>query len=223
MFLFIRSCCFVFIVFEGIDGCGKTTQSRRLSRWLRDRVGEQGVVATFEPGDWPGGARMREMLLGGDFKSAWSEFFIFMADRCEHVERVVAPALREHRIVVSDRYTPSTIAYQIYGSSGLPADAAGRVSRLPAEIGLPEPDVVVWLDVGVETARERLGSRTKRDSFDARGAEFFRRVRDGYRALSNAPGGSRWVTVDASGDEDDVFAEVAARLEPLLLDMPPCR
>lgn len=219
----------MFIVLEGIDGCGKTTQSRRLVKWLRDRVRE--VVATFEPGDWPGGARVRELLLGGCFESAWSEFFLFIADRCEHVERVVAPALRAGKVVVSDRYNPSTIAYQIYGNPNLSDEVRRRVSRLPSEIGLPEPDVVVWLDIDVETAHARLGSREKRDAFDARGADFFRRVRDGYDALSRESG-ARWVTVDASGDEDAVFARVAAALEPLLADKaglaaekdcPPCR
>ena len=213
----------MFIVLEGIDGCGKTTQSRRLAGWLRDRVGGENVVATFEPGDWPGGARMREMLLGGDFESPWSEFFIFMADRCEHVERVVAPALRAGKIVVSDRYNPSTIAYQIYGNPNLADGVRRRFAQLPAEIGLPEPDVVVWLDVDLETAHERLGSRAKRDSFEARGADFFRRVRDGYAALSREPGGARWVAVDASRDEDEVWADVASAIEPFVKDRAPCR
>ncbi len=212
----------MFIVLEGIDGCGKTTQSRRLVEWLRDRAHGREVVATFEPGDWPGGPRVREMLLGGDFESAWSEFFLFMADRCEHACRVITPALRAGKIVVSDRYNPSTIAYQIYGNPNLPDETRRRVSCLPSEIGLPEPDVVVWLDIDVETAHARLGSREKRDAFDARGEDFFRRVRGGYEALSNEPG-ARWVTVDASQDEDAVFAHVVSALEPLLEDYFSCR
>ena len=213
----------MFIVLEGIDGCGKTTQSRRLVEWLRGCNAAREVIATFEPGDWPGGGRVREMLLGGNFESAWSEFFIFMADRCEHVERVVTPALHAQKIVVSDRYNPSTIAYQIYGNPNLTDETRRRIARLPSEIGLPEPDVVVWLDIDVETAHARLGSREKRDSFDARGADYFRRVRDGYRALACEPGGARWITVDASKDEDEVWASVISALEPILKDRLPCR
>lgn len=206
----------MFIVLEGIDGCGKTTQSVKLAERLAERLGSGRVVRTYEPGDWRGGARIREFLLNTDFASAWSEFFLFMTDRCEHVARVIEPALADGCVVISDRYNPSTVAYQIYGNANLPEDTARKLTELPYLIGLPEPDVVVLLDIDVAEARRRLESRGKGNLFDARGDEFFERVRGGYAAMMAEPGKTEWIVVDTSADKDEIAAEIARRLEPIL-------
>lgn len=208
----------MFIVLEGIDGCGKTTQSEKIAEWLGERLGRDRVVRTFEPGDWPGGERVRELLLGVGFASAWSEFFLFMADRCEHVARVIAPALAEGCTVVSDRYNQSTVAYQLYGNGLVPEGAQRDLAMLQSLAGLPEPDVVVLLDIEVGEAKKRLASRGKADSFDARGEDFFERVRGGYSVMMREAGRSAWIKVDASGDEDAVFSAITRRLEPILTE-----
>lgn len=208
----------MFIVLEGIDGCGKTTQADRLMIWLEERFPNQGVLRTCEPGGWPGGAEVREFILGGNFASNWSEFFLFMMDRCEHVARVIAPAARSGSIVISDRYTPSTLAYQILGDPHLPRETAAYILQLPGRVGLPDPDVVFLFDIDVETAAARLDTRTKRDAFDARGPEYFERVRKGYDILMNGASGGRWIKIDARGSEDEVFEALTAHMESILAE-----
>lgn len=206
----------LFIVIEGIDGCGKTTQSHMLAEWLRGRVGDREVVETFEPGGWEGGDRSRFFLLGQGYEDSLAEFFSFLSDRCEHAARVITPALNAGHVVVCDRYNPSTIAYQIYGNSMISDDVRSRVLRLPFEIGLPEPDIVVLLDIDPALARMRLTDRGRGDAFESRGEEFFRRVKDGYEALAATAGRTQWISVDASAPEGDVFGAIADQLAPLI-------
>lgn len=207
----------MFVVLEGIDGCGKTTQSNRINRWLADAFGEGRVVHTYEPGGWEGGAVVRDFVLNGRFSSKWSAFFLFLMDRCEHVERVIVPALRSGKIVLSDRYTPSTMAYQILSDPSIPPSAKNYLMQLSSQIGLPDPDIVLWLDIPAGTGRERIASRCKRDQFDMRDGDFFERVRAGYEQMMNdADEKSVWVRIDASMPEMNVFEEIKGRLGPML-------
>lgn len=206
----------MFIVLEGIDGCGKTTQADNLTKWLAERLGASRVLRTFEPGDWSGGRDFRSFILDHDFQDAWSEFFMFMADRCEHVARTVRPALENDGIVVCDRYMPSTMAYQIYGG-GVSPQTAAYVAGLSRAIDLLEPDIVLWLDADVETAAARLTARGGNNAFDGRGAAYFRNVRDGYaQSMATAPACTKWFRIDAAVSEGDVFAEILRAVEPLL-------
>jgi dTMP kinase len=198
----------MFLVVEGIDGSGKTTQTDRIERMLAEKFGGDVIVRTHEPGGWDGAARAREFVLGGGLTGPWSEFFFFMMDRCEHVERVIRPALSAGKIVVSDRYTPSTLAYQIYGDASISAGAARYAAGISEVIGLPVPDAVFLLDVDVNAAQSRLASRGINDRFDGRGLEFFERVRNGYEKIMESSSG-RWIKVDASREEDAVFADIA--------------
>jgi thymidylate kinase len=115
--------------------------------------------------------------------------------------------------VLSDRYTPSTFAYQILGNSEIGRDAAEYLLRLPGVIGLPEPDVVFWLDIDAGAAEARLSSRGVVNGFDERGRKFFERVRGGYEKLGS---GANWIKIDASLCEDDVFDELSSRISGML-------
>ena len=207
----------MFVVLEGIDGCGKTTQSNRLGRWLEGEFGDERIVRTREPGGWEGGAAVRDFVLNFEFANEWSEFFLFLMDRCEHVARVVAPSLLAGKIVLSDRYMPSTLAYQILSNPSLSPSTKDYLLQLSSRIGLPDPDVVFWLDLPPAAGAERLCSRGKQDSFDMRGERFFERVRAGYAQLMRAAGGkSVWVRVDASRPEAEVFEEIKGSLARML-------
>jgi dTMP kinase len=205
----------MFIVFEGIDGCGKSTQCARVGEWLSERLGRSRVLVTCEPGGWTGGEAVRELVRRGDFSSVWSEFFLFMMDRCEHVSRVISPALTGKKIVLCDRYMSSTLAYQILNSNIITEPVAEKIIGLPELIGLPEPDRTFFLDIDVDTAKDRMASRGNRDRFDERGADFFGRVRAGYERLISG-GGAKWIRVDASMDEESVFAALKGHIERII-------
>ena len=193
----------MFVVLEGGEGSGKSTQAERLAAWLREQGRE--VVLTFEPGDTKMGAQMREMLLHGDAPlGAPAELLLMLADRAQHVEEVIRPALARGAVVVCDRYTPSTLAYQGVGR-GLGVEVIDRLNEVATQ-GV-EPDVVIVLDVSEEVAAARIPGH--QDRLERAGAEFHTRVRAAYRDLAEARG---WIIVDGTGTID----EVAARIEPLV-------
>lgn len=187
-----------FIVFEGGEATGKSTQARLLAHQL-------GAVLTREPGGTELGLRLRELVLapGSARVSSRAEALLLVADRAQHVEEVVLPALREGRHVVCDRFSGSTLAYQGYGRGLAVADLAMMSSW--ASGGL-EPDLVLLLEVdgGVAAAR-RVGDSP--DRMEAEDEPFHTRVRDGYRALAAADPG-RWRMVPGEGPVDEVAARV---------------
>jgi dTMP kinase len=193
-----------FVVLEGGDGSGKSTQVATLAARLRERGDD--VVATFEPGATPAGAAIRAILLGGEARvDALAETLLMAADRAQHVGEVIRPALARGAWVVSDRHLPSSLAYQGV-VRGVGVDVVERVNRLATD-GV-EPDVVVLLDVDDATAAVRRagGDRPARgDRMEREAADFHAAVRAAYRALAAERG---WVVVDASGDRDDVAARV---------------
>jgi dTMP kinase len=189
-----------FVVVEGGEGSGKSTQVQRLAAWLRARGRE--VVVTFEPGDTKMGAQMREVLLHGDAPlDDHAELLLMLADRAQHVAEVIRPALARGAVVVSDRFTPSTLAYQGVGR-GLGVDAVAALDAF-ATGGLV-PDLVVVLDVADAVAEARLPPG--RDRVERAGAAFHAQVRGAYRDLAVARG---WCIVDGSGTPDEVAARVA--------------
>jgi dTMP kinase len=186
-----------FIVFEGGEASGKSTQSIRLARRL-------GGVHTREPGGTAVGASLRTLLLdarttGLDDRA---EALLMAADRAQHVAEVVRPALAAGRHVVSDRYIGSTLAYQGHGR-GLPVVDLRRISAWAA--GDLWPDLIVLLDVPREVSVSR--AREAPDRLEAAGEAFHDRVVRGYRALASADA-SHWVTVDGAAPPDEVEAAV---------------
>ncbi|HXW38239.1 MAG TPA: dTMP kinase [Acidimicrobiales bacterium] len=186
------------IAVEGIDGCGKTTQARRLA----DRL---GALYTFEPGSTELGAELRRMVLGHHPMPIddRTEALIMAADRAQHVAEVVAPALAEGRWVVTDRFGASTLAYQGDGR-GLDLDELQSLVRWAT--GGVVPDLNVLVDVPVEVADARR-SRAESDRIEVSTRAVRGRVADGYRKLAaDDPAG--WAVVDGSRSVEQVAADV---------------
>ena len=198
-----------FIVFEGGDGSGKTTQAKALFR----RLQSQGCPAllTHEPGGTPLGESIRRRLKSRRDVSPLSELFLFAAARAQLVQGVVGPALRDGIIVVCDRYTASTVAYQGYGR-GLDLALIDQVNRT-ATGGL-SPDLIVLLDLPPELTVSRKG-KTVRDVYDAAPLEFHNKVREAYLSQA-AQDPSRWLVLDATRPRRELTGEVWNKVQPLL-------
>ena len=168
----------LFITFEGIDGCGKTTQIELLKNSLEKQG--KNVLLTREPGAKGLGEKLREILLNyeGDVSSN-CESFLFLADRAQHIDTIIKPAIEKGIIVICDRHTDSTVAYQGYGR-GLDLKQIHYLNNI-ATSGI-KPDLTFILDIDVETSLERIGKA--RDRMESAGIEFFNRVRNGYIEIS---------------------------------------
>jgi dTMP kinase len=188
-----------FVVLEGGDASGKSTQARLLAGRLR--AAGRDVVQTFEPGATAAGAAIRAVLLDGDGPiDATTEALLMSGDRAQEIVEVIQPALARGADVVSDRYVPSSLAYQGV-ARGLGVDHVEKLNRW-ATGGL-EPDVVVVLDVDDAVARARrtgLGDR-----LEQAGATFHAAVRDAYRTLAGDRG---WVVLDGNADVEVVAERV---------------
>ncbi|MFE9567507.1 dTMP kinase [Streptomyces sp. NPDC006692] len=199
-----------FIALEGGDGAGKSTQAEALAQWIRAKGHE--VVVTREPGATPMGKRLRSILL--DVSSAGlsnrAEALLYAADRAEHVDSLVRPALERGAIVISDRYIDSSVAYQGAGRDLSPTEIA-RINRW-ATGGLV-PNLTVLLDVSPETARERFTEAP--DRLESEPPEFHGRVRSGFLTLAAADP-ARYLVVDAGQEPEAVTTVVRHRLDQML-------
>ena len=196
----------VFIVLEGGDGCGKSTQAARLVGRLRE-VGRE-VVATREPGATEVGAAIRSLVLGGGDLDPRTEALLIAADRAEHVSRVIRPALDRGAVVVSDRYVPSSLAYQGVGR-GLGVEAVARISAW-ATAGL-EPDLVVVFDVDPAAAAGRRAG--PQDRMEREPDSFRASVLAAYRDLAARFG---WTVLDGTAPVDVVAERVWNIVQPLV-------
>lgn len=164
----------LFITFEGIDGCGKTTQINLLKEYLETKG--YNVLLTREPGAKGLGEKLREILLNYDGEvSSNCESFLFLADRAQHIDTIIKPAIQNGTIVLCDRHTDSTVAYQGYGRK-LNLDQIYQLNKI-ATNGI-EPDITFVLDIDIKTSLQRIGKG--RDRMENSGKEFFERVRNGY-------------------------------------------
>jgi dTMP kinase len=208
-----------FITFEGIDGCGKSTHIASLARYLSSL----GVVhlTTFEPGGTSFGAQVRSLVLSQETAGmgAVAELMLYAADRAEHVRTVIGPALGEGRLVVCDRFTDSSVAFQGYGR-GLDLSLIAELNRI-ATGGL-QPDLTILLDLDPVVAASRLESRIagtaeKRaaDRFDREALDFHSRVRQGYLRLVQAQPG-RIRPIDSSGEPDAVQDRIRSEVQYLV-------
>jgi dTMP kinase len=177
----------VFITFEGMDGSGKTTQMRRLARRLK-REGHT-ILQTAEPGGTEIGAQIRSILLDSknhDF-SATAELLLYFAGRAQNVEELILPALESGTIVLSDRFTDSSLVYQGCGR-GLGSETVLALDRIACR-GL-KPDLTLLIDVDLATSLSRAKARNLRgkrtDRMEEQDAAFYEKVRDAYLALAAA-------------------------------------
>lgn len=194
-----------FVVFEGIDASGKSTQARRVAD-------ERGARFTFEPGDTLLGADLRRWLLDARAPmTAVTESLLMLADRSHHVATVIEPTLAAGRSVVSDRYWASSMAYQGYGRG---VDLARLRAATDLAIGDCRPDVTILLDVPVAVADDRR-RRDDRDRFESADIEFHERVRAGYLEMAAADE-LHWRVIDATADEPTVSSRVDAVLAELV-------
>jgi dTMP kinase len=204
-----------FITLEGIDGSGKTTQLVRLA----SRLEEAGfdVVTTREPGGTPLGQKLRAAFLETrDAVSPRAELLLFAADRAQHVDHLIRPALDQGRIVISDRYADATAAYQGAGR-GFDAAAVNEVIRL-ATGGL-KPDLTLFFDIPVELALKRMRGRSGNgeaaNRMDSESVEFYERVRTAYLEIA-ASEPQRFRVIDASRTVEEIQREAYAAVEEAL-------
>jgi dTMP kinase len=205
----------LFITLEGIEGSGKTTQTAILADALRARG--LTVVVTHEPGGTRAGEAIRAIFLDPAVSLCVpSELFLALADRAQHVREKLKPALERGEIVISDRYSDSTTAYQGYGR-GFDLRLLGELNRLASD-GV-RPNLTIVLDCSVDTGLGRTRSRQKSshhlDRFEGEGAEFHRRVREGFLAISRAER-ERVKVVDSERELAAVSADIRARVEEVL-------
>jgi dTMP kinase len=211
-----------FITFEGMDGCGKTTQMGLLAKRLREAG--RAVVETYEPGGTPIGTQVRRILLDAANQELCptAELLLYFACRAQNVEQTILPALRRGGIVVSDRFTDSTLVYQGVGR-GLGQDVVTALDRIACR-GL-KPDLTVLVDIDLDASLARAQSRNREltgknapseTRMDDQAVEFHQRVHAAYAALA-AKEPDRFVIIDGRrGIQDvaeDVWREVNSRLE----------
>lgn len=190
-----------FLVFEGIDGCGKSTQVARIAK-------KRNAVSTFEMGGTPLGANLRELILGlGDAPVPMAEAMMIGADRAQHMEKVVEPALSKGQDVVSDRHAASTVAYQGYGR-GLALEDLLILIELATKGR--KPDLTILLDISVDISLARRG--TSPDRMEQEDTDFFERVRSGYLSQASADP-EHWIVLDGEQSLDDVSRQVDDAIE----------
>ena len=199
----------LFVVFEGIDGSGKTTQARSLVRHLK-RLGATALL-THEPGGTPLGESLRRLLKRRNDISAFAELCLFNAARAQLVVNVIRPALASGTVVVSDRYIASTVAYQGHGRN-LDLETIDRINS--SSTGDLVPDMTVLLDISPEISLSRRGIPGV-DAFEIAPLAFHNRVRESYLdQAKNNPG--KWLVLDATQPLRELSQQIWAKVKPLL-------
>jgi len=205
------------VVFEGVEGCGKTTQVKRSQVWLTDlRLRSSGLssmplIVTREPGGTELGQSIRQLLLTPSAQEPMqdrTELLLYAADRAQHVEGLLKPQLALGALILCDRYTDSTIAYQGYGR-GLERSLIDQLNQI-ATGGL-QSDLTLWLDVDVNVGLARAQQRGGRDRIEQATLAFHQRVQQGFAQLAQAYP-QRIVRIDASRSEAEVAEQVQAVL-----------
>lgn len=194
----------IFISFEGIEGSGKTTQARLLA----DHLSKKGyaVVLTEEPGGTPIGLKIREVLLNVDHAEMHpvTELLLYNASRRQHVQEIILPAINAGKVVLTDRFSDSTLAYQGFGR-GIDVSVIETLDRM-ATGGL-KPEITLLLDIDVEMGLRRNRGANKIDRIELEDIEFHKKVRAGYHELARSEPG-RIKVIDASGTVEEIQGKV---------------
>ena len=203
----------LFITFEGIDGCGKSTQIEKAAEYLKEK--NIPFILTREPGGTPLAEKIRELILSpqnGEMKNS-CELLLYLSARAQHVEEKIRPALEKGTTVLCDRYQEATFAYQGFGT-GYPLDQLQQMNRV-ATGGL-DPSKTFIFDITVECAVERLKKTGKEpDRLEKSPKEFHRKIRDGYRALASAHP-ERIRLLQGEKPVNEIFEEVKKDLDALI-------
>lgn len=198
----------LFITFEGADGCGKTTQLNLLSEYLTEKG--FNVVTTREPGSKGLGERIREILLNYDGEvSPNCESFLFLADRAQHIDVIVKPAVEAGKIVLCDRHIDSTIAYQGYGR-GIDLERLRMLNNLATSNF--KPDLTFVFDIDVETSMSRVGK--EKDRMESAGIEFHEKVRKGYLEIAKQES-QRVKVINSKDSIENIFTKVKNIVEDI--------
>lgn len=199
----------LFITLEGADGCGKTTQLNLLKEYLTSRGYE--IVVTREPGGKGLGEKLREILLNYDGEvSDRCEAFLYLADRAQNIDTIIKPAINSGKIVLCDRHTDSSLAYQGYGREQN-IDNINMLNELA--VNGVHPDLTIVFDIDTETSMARVGA--EKDRLESAGIEFHKRVRNGYLEIAKK-NPQRIKVVDASQTIEDVQRDVIKIVEGVL-------
>ena len=194
----------IFLVFEGIDASGKSTQAKRIAK-------ERNALFTFEPGDTAVGKDLRRWLLDAATPmKPETEALLMTADRSHHVDTLIKPTLESAKSVVADRFYASTLAYQ---GSGRGVDLSQLRAATQLAIGDCLPDLTILIDLPVDVANERR-ERNAKDRFESSDIDFHNRVRSGYLELAKTDG-VEWFVVDGTKSEAEVAALIDERLAAL--------
>lgn len=203
----------IFISFEGIDGAGKSTHVERLAQAFR--VQGRVVTLTREPGGTPLAEQLRQMVLNAPMDPMTEALLVFAARR-DHLQQVILPALARGEVVLCDRFTDATFAYQGSGrgfdlgmlkqlEQWVQAISTDAVS--PSSKGFRQPDVTVWFELDPAIAAVRLAGARVPDRFEAQPVEFFQKVSDGYAARARADA-QRFVRLDAAQTREAVWQQL---------------
>jgi dTMP kinase len=230
------------VVFEGVEGAGKSTQIQHLLTWLaqtgwqawmqqhilQQYISTAPILVTREPGGTVLGQQLRRLLLDSALTateglSDRAELLLYAADRTQHIQRVLSPAIAQGRLVLCDRYTDSTVAYQGYGR-GFDLGLIRQLNAIATD-GLVS-DLTFWLDLdveqGLQRARQRQSALEGKDRMEAAELSFHRRVQQGFEAIAQAEP-QRVVRIDASDSEERVAAQIQAVMERYLQKWHPQR
>lgn len=196
----------LFITFEGIDGCGKSTQLNLLAEYLKSNGLD--ILITREPGAKGLGEKLREILLNYEGEvSSNCEAFLFLADRAQHIDTIVKPAIESGKIVLCDRHTDSTIAYQGYGR-GVNLEQIKMLNKIATSGFIP--DLTFIFDLDLETAFSRVGKT--QDRMEAAGLEFFERVRNGYLEIAKQEP-DRIKVINSNDSIENIFEQIKQYIE----------
>ena len=196
-----------FIVFEGIDGCGKTTQINEIFKWLPTSnliSNDSSIVKTREPGGSLLGAKLRELILSNNKDNVptnLTELLLYAADRTEHVTKIITPALKKGDWVLSDRFSGSTHAYQGYGRN-LDKEIIKKLEIIACQG--QKPDITFFLDISIEESIARRKNQIP-DRIESEGVNFLRKVNIGFKKIAKE---NNWIVISGSNNKEDVTTSI---------------
>ena len=200
-----------FIVFEGIDGCGKTTQINEIFKWLPTSKlisDDSSIVKTREPGGSLLGAKLRELILSNNKNNVptnLTELLLYAADRTEHVAKIISPALNNGDWVLSDRFSGSTLAYQGYGRN-IDIEIIKQLESIACQG--QKPDITFLLDISTEESIARRKNQIP-DRIESEGVNFLRKVNIGFKKIAQE---NNWIVISASNNIENITTTIKKTL-----------